>query len=370
MTAGVVRQLVTRISFTFDRRNLDNFERSILGFRTRFLISAGAIGVAFNQIKKSVDEFSDNLLRIDAVSRFAKTSSQALQGLIVTFQQLGLAPEKFLSGFEKLTLEILETSRGGLTQLTDILRSSNFSIQIKDANGELRKTEDVLIDILKYFSKFEDNESLRLFTNVLGLDLKTVGVLLDNFKKNQDNIVELISINTSNIKGIEEQTEAAKQYNNALNSISASWIIIKNTIGSIVLPPVVELLESFAKDLSRISEFGFFHRFNPQSPTNESFVNSMKPEIDSAMETFRALTSLRDETFPKLTKLQNELAELHREEINTTNAVSGNYNFEFNVAPGTTLEQSQAMADNVRAAMSGFLDEKIRDIINNNPQVE
>lgn len=344
----IVRDLVTRLSFNLDRRNLDNFERSIIGFKTKIGIAASIIGVA---VKKSYDFITNVAQGAVETKNIADYAGIALKDFIAlrnVTSKLGLNPEQFNETFKQFSLGILEASKG-TGNLLSIIRSLPNKIEIFGPNNQLRKTQDVILDILKSINTFSsESHKIKALTELFG-DPEQARAWLDLIKLGDEEIKKRVD---SELKfGIEAEKNLGtfRDFNKEVNAFGVAIGNISNTIGSIFAPVFTDFLKETTSKINFANEQITNFKTTPLAEEIKEFYK--KP-----LEVLQ-----RDFSFDRLGGIF---------EGKNQNTTTNNNNIEINVPAGTPENQVSYMIDQLKTVFNNFHDEKVREVINNNPVYE
>lgn len=336
---AVVRELVTRLGFSFDRSNLDKFERSIVGFKTQTAIAVGLIGTAFKKVIDYANEFSDKVLKNSALAKFAKTSANELEALQNVFQKFNIPTETFQSFFGKLSIGIKEASRGVNNDFRKLVRESQGAVRLF-VNGQLTTTKQAIDDIFNYIKNISDeSEQLRIVENIFKVDIATADAIVNLANITKNEFDGLIEKEKRSVEELNNAKKAALNFKNEINSLNVEWTKFFNSVASFSLPYITQVFKG-ANLLTEDLKNGVISK-----KINETFIEADR----------RALN------------LENErIYNMHNETTGMTNNIS----FEFNVPPGTNEESANYFSESVISTLSNFFDIKVREVMNNNPQVE
>ena len=197
-------------------------------------------------------------------------------------------------------------------------------------------------------SEFHRNRiSINIFGNELGPRLAPVSTQgTDALSKAAEKYAEFG-------KSISGSIADVQQYNSNLNQLASTFNTLKTKIGNFVFPYLNKALEG----LNALPEIvqGIPEYFENMRIGNE--LQRSNPEIKRRLAERRQL---------------NEAANVGALQGGGGGAVSIQMtnNFEFDVPPGTTQEQAVSMQEALKQTLNSHFDEKVRELINNNPQVE
>jgi len=165
-------------------------------------------------------------------------STQAFSELAWAAKQSGAEQEAFTSSLAKFnkTLMLVKTGKGPV----DLFKRMNVSI--KDAKGNLRGTEDVLMDVFKVFDKNKNLDSKvkqRMLEDMFG---KSGLELLPFFDQGAAGLEKLmLEARRLGITFDDEAGEAAVNFMDSMGEIKASAQALVYTLGKQLMPHLTEI---------------------------------------------------------------------------------------------------------------------------------
>ena len=147
-TASYARDLKKANKISFKGAKEIKRSLSIIGKAAALMGVAVAAGFAI-LIKQSIDA-ADNLLKL---SRSTGIAIESLSALGYAAEQSGVKQEQFAQRMTNLNRRAKEAARGVKTYR---LAFDTLGISVTDAQGNLRSTEDLLMDVADAFAGMED----------------------------------------------------------------------------------------------------------------------------------------------------------------------------------------------------------------------
>lgn len=240
----IIRELVTKVSFNVDRKGLDNFKKSIVGFKKQFLLSAGAAAAFGAAVIKAVSFVTDKILDTDEVARYTGIATKELVALNKVAEHFRIPEERNLQALENIRKMLIETEEG-FGKLQELSIRGNF--EIRDLNtGKMLSTYQVFLNILEALSR-QENETLRMMLaeGVLG-DRRYA----DLAKITKDEFDELIEKNRLLGEQFDQNKEKALEFSRNMTTLKTNMWNLAMT----VLPPVIskfnEIFGAFNRDVS------------------------------------------------------------------------------------------------------------------------
>lgn len=353
----IVRELITKLGFQFDKSNLNKFESSIIGFKTKFAIASTTIGLAFKGLTDAATTFSDKLINIDALSKFSKIPVEILEGMRNAFATFDIPSDTFNRIFQDLSFGIKQASKGQPSPFLELVKQSQGAVRLF-VDGQITTSKQAFDDIMEYLKKLNDeSEKQRIIQNIFGVDLVTATNLSNLFKLTNNELDELIKKQSRSPEEIEKATESAKNFKKEINTLSTEWGKFSDKIVQSTVGPLADFFGSINKFSDNVNDKGFFQTILDNAKENEAIIYKQAlGAVPRHLQKNRKVETAEDRAFLD-----------SRED--STNIINNN-NFEFNVPPGTPEEQSKFQTDQIIKAIDSMWEQKTREVFNNNPQIE
>lgn len=343
---AVVRELVTRLGFEVDKKGINEFNQSIIGFKTGVALAAtGLVGVA----SQAINFFSDFSKTLNSSKDLADSTGTTLSNLLSmgkAASQFRISSAEFLSIYSSFN-GIVQQAKAGSGELFNIAKQTG--IEFRKNNGDIEETEIIFQRILVYLGNIEDDQeririSNKFFTSEFGARFANLAKEFDKFNEAREKFSQ-----TS--KEIENSVEASKNFEVSLIRLSESWksfveVLLVNVVPALTF--ILDLLTSIVDISSKIITPAFKGTLNAIQTIGEGLTKDIFD--DSTFEDLQRL-----ERFNNLGTAQNE--------INQTNS------FNFNVPEGTSEEQAKFLRNSVLEAVNVAMEESFMQILNNNPVV-
>lgn len=364
MTA-IVRELVTRLSFSFNRSNLDRFEKSIIGFKFRFAAITAAAGIF---AKRVVGFFSDIADASRSTRELAEQTGIAFKDLATlskTAEDFDFDPKLFERGLIRIS-ELLREAQSGYGKL--------FEIQ-QDARGQLNleqfvNTQDVqgaFIAILRYVETLERiPDRIAAIRDILGGDSEK-GVLRI-VKQGTDTFLQAAEANREYGESFQEMEpgldnfrENIKSFDNALNKLTRN-------LAQIFLPLLTEFFTIANNDIESFRELAkedWVKRFTQPFEILANFLSNAGTMALDVVTLRNFIGNPNGQNSEMLTRFQD--LQINNEMRLPSNITT---NIEITVPPTTDAELPTEIATAIRNEIDNVLDIRTREIISNNPQSE
>ena len=366
----IVRELVTRLGFTFDRTNLDKFERSIVGFKTKVTIAAAGVAAAFKKGFDFVSNIADAAVATKDLADYAGIAAEEFVALQNAARKLSLDPQKFAQGVQKLAIGIKEASRGA-GEFFEIVKQTQGRINFRGLQGELLSVREVLLQIFDYINAIPDqSEKLRILGNLF--DPESAGAWLRVVSQGRQEFIQLVDKEKEFGKAFQSSIPEMIKFQQEVSNLGKEWDKLTQTIAQALVPVLHQSLAGFNAIIDRGKELGGgFSGFLKGAGEAvklgvEDLVGVFTGEENSYIRGLKERQAAEDMDFWRRVNEQQAANAQNRNSANVTN----NNTFEFNVPPGTTEQQASFMSDQLKQTLNSYWDEKTREVISNNPQVE
>jgi hypothetical protein len=286
----------TGAAFRSVQSGLKQVDSATAGVRNAMLGVGSAIAAlgAITYVR-SVINIADSM---DELSKRTGIAVETLSSLSNTAALAGSSQEELGSALIKLNKSIAEAASGSKEQA---LAFQNLGVSVKDAEGNIRPTTDVLADIADAFSRVDDGAIKTQYQMAL-------------FGKSGANLNEFLSKGSAGIKefGASISTDFAKDSADFNDNLTNFGQILQRIIGEKSLP----LLQFFNKELQnainidRASKIGGGRGIvNPEVVKPQSLtIKPLDPSIaKNAEEVSKKLRDINDEIL-KMTQGENALA--------------------------------------------------------------
>jgi len=362
----VVRELVTKLGFQFDRSNLDKFEKAIVGFKTKVGISLGVIG---GLVKKSVDflsGISTAAVKTKDIADYAGISVEELVAMQNAAHKLSLPKDTFSAGIQQLSVDLKEAYYG-FGRLHDIARESGGAVNFRGVNGELKDVKTVLLELFDFINSIQDAQRKQFVTgNIFGI--QDAGAWLRVIEEGKDKFLQLVESQREFGIGFNESLPSMIKFNRELDSLNEELDQLIFTLSKFAVPIVGQTVKGFNEIIAAekneagsgiggaLKEFAF--------SLGEIFLSEEEAQNAKNQRLNRLHNSDSEEFNRKLSEEYNRLG------IQNSASVVNNNRFEFNVPLGTSEDQATFMTEQVKMTIENMWNEKTREVISNNPQVE
>ena len=208
-------------------------------------IALGAMAGASAMLINKTVEAGD---RIDKMSQKMQMSRQTFQELDYVFSQSGANIESMSKGIVKLSKNISDADKGvGVgAKLFEQL-----GISVKDSNGQLRKSEDVMFDVISALQKIPDDANRSaIATQLLGKSASELEPMLNKGAKG----VEKLRQEFKDLGlGMSDKTiDAAVKFKDTMDTIGRSFSAVGFELAGGLLPSIQQVADTIIANMPQI----------------------------------------------------------------------------------------------------------------------
>lgn len=339
-----VRELVTKLSFKSDTKNIERFNQSIIGFKTKFALAATAVTGFVAGVSKGLSSVSNLILDANELARSIGLSTSEVVSLQKVAEQFRISPTQFSSALSNLNNMVREAQQGFGT-LQTLARDGAF--EIRNADASLLSTRKILDNIIEALGKVEDEASRRdlakqIFGNERFADLAKEGIvninmLAESFKGLGDQI--------------EQNQEKALVFDRSFRDFKNTGLELVQTVLPLILDAFSGLFTVLTKISNLVINSGFVQTAVKKIGDGFSGVKNFFGHDNAGLEFARQ-------------SVRNEVSN----DVNNKFDVKNNINV--TVPPGTEEAQAQFIKEGVDQAIDDAFKRNFETIGNNFPRAE
>lgn len=354
----VVRELTTVLGFVVDKKGVEDFNRTIIGFKTKFAIAATAAATFVSKTLDFFKDISDATLDANDLARSLGISFQEFLKLRRTAEDFRIDPNNFESALKNLN-KMLRDAKYGMGDLANIAYFTGIEFRDK-FTGEVKNARDLFIDILKRINEARtETEKISIAKFFFGEDdaQKFIKFAADA----GENLDVLSSKYTDYAHSLENSLPAFEDVNKSIRTFWNTFESFKIAFVEDILPTItagVKVLEVTLKGIGYVAR-GVKGAFNLIGQgINREILSDLSEIPDFEIKATQKINRI----------MENQAAK------NAPAVTEQNFNIdtkiEMQVPPGTTEQQQVVLRETVDEAIKSALIDQVRQIYNNNPQVE
>jgi hypothetical protein len=323
---AILRELVTKLSFKVDKTNLDKFEKSILGFKTKVSLAVAGITGAVYKVGQFLGDISDSAISVKNISDYAGIAVSEFDAMRKGAQDLGTSFETF----DKLSLTLsnhIRDSRVYTGKLYDLWRAFPNKVQLPKFVNQAEDFKSALEGISNVIQGLPNrSDKLAGLANFFQVDINQANEILKFLEDYKGKFQDAVKANQFAGEQFAEQLPKFEKYTLEIGKFSNAYNTFAHILAGQLAPTATKIIEGATAVLQ--------------------FEERLEGQIRGAKE------------------FASGLASTGKAIVEATN------NFTFNVPPGSTYEQATIMYDYVKGAIEDVFSGQIRDVVTNNPVLE
>ncbi len=354
----VVRELTTVLGFVVDKKGVEDFNRTIIGFKTKFAIAATAAATFVSKTLDFFKDISDATLDANDLARNIGISFQEFLKLRRTAEDFRIDPNNFESALKSLN-KMLRDAKYGMGDLANIAYFTGIEFR-DNFTGEVKNARDLFIDILKRINEARtETEKFSIAKFFFGEEdaQKFIKFAIEA----GENLDVLSSKYTDYAKSLENSLPAFEDVNKSIRTFWNTFESFKIAFIEDILPTItagVKVLEVTMKGVGYVVR-GIKGAFN-------LIGQGINREI---LSDFSEIPDLEFESTQKINRIMENQAVKNAPAVTEQN-FNIDTKIEMQVPSGTTEQQQVVLRETVDEAIKSALIDQVREIYNNNPQVE
>ncbi len=350
---SIVRELLIKIGFKTEKTEINNANKAILGFKSKFALVGNAVVDLTSKVLQFAREVSGSIIATDNLARSIGTTYNSLKASQKAASQLANVTEDQFNSAIKKSSELIKGFQRGDGVLKKLALEFNL-----DFDG-LESAEELFVKILKTIGKF-DKDTKRIEVAKAFFGEGGENELADLSRKT----AQFISLSKSNEnnKLIDDDTvKNAKEFSTALNGLIDNLKGLGVKLANTLFPPISWLIKAleYSFDLFK-SIFTFDFKLFVESVTSigmmfDNLFYDIKQYAIKAGEAIKAMLPdwlqkrMEDRPFANATAFTDPT-----KGFGSNTSQNNTYNTEIIVSPGTSeqvaKEISTAFEQNVREA--------------------
>lgn len=193
------------------------------------LVGAIAAAVSIGKVFGMANQFAEDTLALDALSRQTGIYLGDLDGLTKGLSRLGVDADQTKQALVSITTAMGQDSKA----------LSEWGIQVYDSSGKMRDTLDVFGDIAEMSKNMDAQKSAAFFKSLRITD----PLLIDNIKKGRTELENLVKAEKRKGVADEEQVRLAQEYADSTNKLKTELGDISDEFMKKLLPVLAEFAD-------------------------------------------------------------------------------------------------------------------------------
>lgn len=355
----VVRELTTVLGFVVDKKGVEEFNRTIIGFKTKFAIAATAAAAFVAKTLEFFNDISNATLDANDLAKSIGISFQEFIKLRRAAEDFRIDPKNFESALRSLS-KMLREAKYGMGDLANIAYYTGIEFRDK-FTGEVKNARDLFIDILKRINEARtETEKFSIAKFFFGEE--DAQKFIKFAQEAGDNLDVLTGKYANYAKSLEDSLPAFEDVNKSIRSFWNTFESFKMAFVEDILPAItagVKVLEVVMKGIGYVAR-GIKGAFKMVG-------EGLNREL---MADFAEIPDFEVQATQKINRIMENQAAKSAPAAITEQNFNIDTKIEMQVPAGTTEQQQVILRETVDEAIKGALIDQVREIYNNNPQVE
>ena len=252
--------------------------------------AVGAATAGVGAVTKMASSAAGAMDEIDKASQKMGISTQAYQEWDHVMQLSGMDISTMKNGLKTLSIAMTGVSEEGEETTAEF---EKLGVSVKDANGNLRPTEEVMNDVIAALADMEEGaERTAISTKLFG----RAGVEMAPMLNSGSDAIAAMKQEAHDLGLVfsEEAIKSGAQLNDTMGNVKASFEAAKTSLGVSLMPVVQKFAELLLQYMPKITEI-----FNKLSPILISlFERLMPPLMDVVDAVLPVIFDLLDALMP------------------------------------------------------------------------
>lgn len=368
---SIVRSLLISIGFVNDKKAINETNKAITGFKTRFALVATTAAYAFKVVNDFFSSIAAATLDTEELATALGITLNELVAMQQAAQKFRIRPEQF-SGALSILQKDLNELRQGFGRLPELLR--NMGIEVDRQSVTATQLFDLIVKRIGEIDNEQDRIriSSQVFSSELGVRISRLSQDFDGFKDSVKSAYEELE-KTPNI--IPQLTEYEQSVNSITNSLSNLFKTLVVSLGPAIkefadyLQKVVQFYTAiFSLDFGALKSSA--SAISDQlSSIGDSLFNKFERGINAVTEYFRPYVEV-DENAPRPAMSNGVPYNWVESQLPAGWVSYVNNSVDLNVPQGTTAEQAAFLGGQIEEMISASINATFNEIQYNNPVVE
>lgn len=368
---SIVRSLLISIGFVNDKKAINETNRAITGFKTRFALVATSAALAFKVINDFFSGIATATLDSEELARSLGISLNQLTAMQQAAQKFRIKPEQFSGALSILQKDINEF-RQGFGRLPELLR--NMGIEVDRQTVTATQLFDL---ILTKISKIDsEQDRIRISSQVFSTEL---GVRISRLSQGYDEFTKSVSSAYEELEKTPSVIAELTAYEQSINAITNSLQNLFKVLVVSLSPAIQEIAEYLTSVLKFYSAI-FTGDFSSLKSAAMSISNQFSSVGDKIFDKFASgISTLTDLVRPFVeidanaspTSLRNNMSDSWiQTQVPSSFVNYVNNSIDVNMPSGTTAEQATFLGGQIEEMIAASIRATFNEIQYNNPIVE
>lgn len=251
--SNVLREVFVSLGLQVDKNSFKQGENAVEGLvsaakKLGVGLGLGAIALGIRHTINEITELGD---RLDETSQITGVATDELQALQHVFKKGGVDSDSLTQALVKLSKAAAEAGDNAASDTGKAFQ--RFGIHVKDAGGNLRTTDDLLLAVADGLGTVKSStERAALATQFFG---RAGAQLLPTIGQGSKDVRRLVAEFKKLGGGLSAKTIAdSAKYRDAIDDLTAAWTALKGSIVGSVLPGLITAAEKATSLVGRFRD--------------------------------------------------------------------------------------------------------------------
>lgn len=368
---SIVRSLLISIGFVNDKKAINETNKAITGFKTRFALVATTAAYAFKVVNDFFSSIASATLDAEELATALGISLNELMAMQQAAEKFRIKPEQFAGALALLNKDI-EDFRQGFGRLPEVLRG--FQLDVDKTKLTATELFDLLVTEIGKVG--DEQERIRIAGNTFSREL---AVRISRLSQNYGEFRESVKQAYEELEKTPNIIPQLTEYEQSVNNISKSLYSLFKTLVVQLSPAIQELAEWLQTVVKLYSSLisGDWSGFKSAASAGFDQLTRLSDKIfDKFQNGFKAVEDYFRpyvEVNPNAPRssMSNGVPYNWIESQLPANWVSYvNNTVDLNVPQGTTAEQTAFLGGQIEQMIQASINATFNEIQYNNPVVE
>lgn len=371
---SIVRSLLIKVGFVTDKQTINQTNKAIAGFKTRFAIAASAAAYAFSKITNYFSEIATATLDAESLAKTLGISFVEFTKLQKAAEGFRINDKQFTSLFQALNKNIVNFRYKLDGELLKLSQAFDFD------PTKINNSAQLFDAIINKLATIEDYQKRIDFAEI---HFEGLGEKLANIAGNTERFRDSVEGFEGFANELQKSIPALNEYEQAVIGLSNVWQNFVVTISKDVIPVLTNLISYLQPSFDLLKGvynlYGNLFKGDKQGVIDSarSVSKSLDPVFDSVGSAYQGtknvLSGLISDVFSPWWERVNDYVENRDYGMVPATSMGApmiTNNIDIQVGPGTTEQQAQFMSDRIEQQVEASIYNTFQNIQNNNPMVE
>ncbi len=248
--AEVLKDFLVRLGFEVDETSMTKFSEGILSSTTRIMAFGAAMTAAAAGVIHSVKEIANENRELALLAQQLNTTTSAVDDFIDTADMLGVSNDIATESLKSFSRSVADAQMGvGRSKVI----FEKLHIAVKDANGQLRSSTEVMADLQSKMQGMGRAQQLRVMER-LGLDPKMLVMFNDEFGKTAYIGKELSNIDAAAGFNLDKAVAQSQEFTATWKDMSVEINLIKMLFSKMYETVAINVMPAIQVGIKKVTQ--------------------------------------------------------------------------------------------------------------------